>query len=329
MFFTNNKCKTLARLFINFIDKYRAMQYTDSNKFKRGDVMQKIIISTESGADLPYKIYIPNDIKIIPMHVVFGSKSLAEGHFDIEKIDLFFNKTKTLPKTSAINPNEYVRHFKSLLTINDDCRIIHISYSSKLTSCCQNARIAAEIVAKDRVTVIDSQSASAGVGVLVMQACSIIKKYYGKLKFDECVSLIKARRSNIVCTFMPDKLDYLKAGGRVSSAVNIGASVLNLKPSLSIENGEIVKGKVYRGKIENIAKTYLEDFVKNNNVDKHYLIIGYTYKINKLLLFALKRQAHKMGFKKSWCFMLGSTITCHTGPDCIGFAGVKSNRTSV
>ena len=118
-------------------------------------------------------------------------------------------------------------------------------------------------------------------------------------------------------------MTYLKAGGRVSSVAHLGASVLNLKPTLEVIDGEIRAGKKYRGNIYKIATTYFDDVVKHNNLDKDFIVIGYSYGINKALLFALKRHAHKMGFSKSWCFQLGSAVTCHTGPVCIGLAGVK------
>lgn len=285
--------------------------------------MSRIIISAESGADLPYKITIPNNIQVVPMHVAFGKNTLDDGSFDISEIDNFYRNNKSLPTTSAVNPEEFVRHFKSIYQKFPDCKIIHISYSSKLSASYQNAVIASSEFKKDKLSIIDSKNASIGTGAFVMKTCEIVKRVGDKVSFEECVSLINRQQDKICCSFVPDKLDYLKAGGRISSAVHLGASVLSLKPSIVVENGLLTAGKKYRGNFGKISGVYLEDFVKENNLCKDFIVIAYAYNVDKALLFALKRHAHKLGFSKSWCFQLGSVVTCHTGPVGIGFAGVK------
>ena len=285
--------------------------------------MNKIIISTESGSDLPYKIYEPYNIQIVPLHISFGEKTVFDGSFSPQEIDKYFKDSKTLPTTSAINPGEYKRHFKAIYTKYPNSKIIHISYSSNLSATYQNALIASKEFDSSKLSVINSENGSIGAGVVAMLAARIVEKYSDKLSFEECFSLIKRERERDCCVFLPDSLTYLKAGGRVSSVAHLGASVLNLKPTLEVIDGEIRAGKKYRGNIYKIATTYFDDVVKHNNLDKDFIVIGYSYGINKALLFALKRHAHKMGFSKSWCFQLGSAVTCHTGPVCIGIAGVK------
>lgn len=286
--------------------------------------MSRIIISTESGADLPYKITVPNAVEVVPMHVTFGKKTLSDGNFDISEIDNYFREHKKLPKTSAVNPKEYIRHFRAVLQKYKDCRIIHISYSSTLSASYQNAVIASTEFEPDRLCVINSQNGSIGTGVLVMKACEIVQRFSGTASFEECISLIKQQRAMIRCLFLPDKLDYLKAGGRISGIAHLGASVLNLKPSIVVEkDGTLDAGKKYRGNMSKIAFTAMDDFAIHNNLNRDFLVIGYAYAIGKPLLFALKRYAHKLGFKKSWCFQLGSAVTSHTGPVCIGYAGVS------
>ncbi len=289
---------------------------------KEGMKMSKIIISTESGADLPYKIIIPNNIEVVPMHVAFGKITKSDGHFNIHEIDTYFKEHNQLPTTSAVNPREYVRHFHAIFQKYKGCRIIHISYSSILSACYQNAVIASTEFSGDRLTIINSLNGSIGTGVLTMIACDVVKKLGNTATFDEVISMIKQRRSKVHCQFIPDKLDYLKAGGRISGIAHLGASVLNLKPSIVVErDGSLTSGKKYRGNLYKIALTALEDFAIHNKIDRDFIVIGYSYGINKTLLFALKRHAHKLGFKKSWCFQLGSAVTSHTGPVCIGLAG--------
>ena len=286
--------------------------------------MSRIIISTESGSDLPYKITVPNAIEVVPMHVTFGKNTMSDGCFDISEIDNYFKENKKLPKTSAVNPKEYIRHFRAVFQKYRDCKIIHISYSSTLSASYQNAVIASTEFGPDKLCVINSQNGSIGTGVLVMKACEIAHRFSGTATFEECISLIKQQRSMIRCSFLPDKLDYLKAGGRISGIAHLGASVLNIKPTIDVKkDGTLAAGRKYRGNISKIAFTAMDDFAIHNNLDREFIVIGYAYAIGKPLLFALKRHAHKLGFRKSWCFQLGSAVTSHTGPVCIGFAGVS------
>ncbi|MCD8026913.1 MAG: DegV family protein [Clostridiales bacterium] len=283
--------------------------------------MSKIIISTESGSDLPYKITVPHNIEVVPLHVNFGRSTLNDGEFGIDEIYKYFDNNKELPTTSAVNPGEYIKHFKRIFDSYADCKIIHISYSSKLSVTYQNAVIASNSFDTDKICIIDSLNASAGAGAVVMLAAKIVEKFKDKLTFDEYVSIINRYRKQVCCAFVTDKLDYMKAEGRISGVKYMGAAVLNLKPSIYLSDGELAAGKKYRGNISRVAGEFLNDFVNANNLSRDFIIIGYSHGISSKLLFELKRKAHKMGFVKSWCFELGSAVTCHTGPDCLGFAG--------
>lgn len=285
--------------------------------------MSRIIISTESGSDLPWKISVPNCIEILPMHVTFDRKMFYDEEIDVADAERFFKESNKLPVTSAPNLGEYSVHFRKIFQKYPDCRVIHIAYSSRLSASYQNAVIASKEFPQSRLQVIDSQSGSIGTGVLIIKACEIISVLGKSHSLNECVSIICSQRKKVCCSFVPDSLDYLKAGGRISGIAHFGATVLNIKPCISIENGMLVSGKKYRGSIYRIADSLLSDFVSKNKPSKDFIVIGYGYKINKGLLFSLKRQAHKMGFKKSWCFLIGSAVTAHTGGNCIGFSALK------
>lgn len=284
--------------------------------------MNKIIISTESGSDLPYKITVPYEIEIIPMHITFGNKMYNDGSFQPYKIFEYFSENKQLPTTSAVNPNEYINHFKVIFSKYPNSKILHISYSSKLSATYQNAVIASKEFSKDKIRIIDSKNVTGGTGLLVMKATELARKYSDKVSFDEYVSLVQQYVNRVKSSFVPNTLEYLKAGGRVSSVGSLGAAVLNIKPSIVTANGELVAGKKYRGNISAVADRLFYDFITQNQIDRDNLIIIYSYGLNVSTLFHLKRLAHKQGFKKSWCFQVGSAVSCHAGPSCIGFAGI-------
>ena len=76
--------------------------------------MSRIIISTESGSDLPWKISVPNCIEILPMHITFGRKMFFDGEFDVAEAERFFKESGKLPVTSAPNLGEYSAHFRKI-----------------------------------------------------------------------------------------------------------------------------------------------------------------------------------------------------------------------
>lgn len=284
--------------------------------------MRKIIISTESGSDIPYKITIPYGIEVVPMHIAFGEKVCNDGTFQPYEIFNYYNENRKLPTTSAVNPQEYINHFRVIFAKYPNCKIIHISYSSKLSATHQNAVIASNEFSKDKLCILDSKNVTGGIGLLVMKAAMLAQKYQDKMSFEELTLLIRQYIGRIKCTFLPNTLDYLKAGGRISTATHLGAAVLNVKPSIVTFEGQLISGKKYRGNISAIAEKLFYDFIAQNNFEKENFVIIYSYGLNVTTLFRLKRLAHKEGFKKSWCFQTGSAVSCHAGPSCVGFAGI-------
>lgn len=284
--------------------------------------MNNIIISTESCMDLPYKIFLPYNIKIIPLHISFGDISLADGSFSQDRIFRYFEEHQKPPATSAASIGEYIRHFETIIAENPMCCIIHISYSSSLSATYSHAVLASNEFEKGRIAVIDSKNITGGAGALVMKAAQLCEK----LKYvplNELLYAIKSYVPKIRCSFVPNTLDYLRAGGRISTITAFGSSILGIKPSIVCINGHLESGKKYRGSTDKLAFSYLDDFLRNNDIDKSFLIILYSQGLDIRTLFALKRKAHKLGIKKTWCFQTGSAITAHSGPKCIGFAGIE------
>lgn len=289
--------------------------------------MNKIIISTESGSDLPRKVTVPRGIWVLPMHVALGGKTLCEGSFDAGEIFEYYKNNKELPKTSAPNPEDYTRHFNSIFKLHPDSAVLHIAYSSKLSASYQNALLASHEFDSGKLAVIDSLNASSGLGTLVMCACDIRDRLKNVFTFSEYASLVKQARQRVCCSFVPQSLEHLRAGGRITAASSLGAAALGLKPSIVIRDGCLEAGRRYRGTVMQIAFKYLDDFVKENDLRRDCIVIGYSHGLSKNILFALKRRAHKLGFAKSWCFQMSGAVSSHTGPGCIGYAGIsKTNK---
>ena len=127
----------------------------------------KIKITADSTCDLSAELLQKWDITLMPMHILMGEDSYLDG-VTIHPADVFtyVNGGGKMPKSAAANLVEYAEFFGNYT--GDYDAVIHISVSSKLSSCYQNAKLAAEDFAN--VYVVDSQNICTGQGYLVLKA---------------------------------------------------------------------------------------------------------------------------------------------------------------
>ena len=206
----------------------------------------KIAISAETTVDLTKELIEQNDIKIIPFNIVLGDETYKDGEITTAEIFDSVEKTGVLPKTNAINQYEYTEYFENLLKEYD--AVIHVSLSSGLSCSCQNAVNAA----KDfkNVYVIDSQSLSTGIALLVLYAKELADQ---GVEPSEIAAKVQARVNKLQVSFVIERLDYLYKGGRCNSLQFFGANLLKLRPRIVVKEGKMGADKKYRGAMEKVV----------------------------------------------------------------------------
>lgn len=279
--------------------------------------MSKIIITTESGTDLTQEHAKELGIRVIPMYVALEDGMKADGLFPVSEVFDYYKKTKKIPSTSSVNPNEYMAEFSDLRDRYPDADIVHIAYSSLASSTYRNAALAVEELGDSKIFLIDSLSVSGGIAMLCEKAVELAGTVSGGAELKEKMKPW-IRRARV--TFLPNTLEYLRAGGRVSNAVYLGSTLLNIKPLIEIKEGRLVATKKYRGQMEKIALKYLDDFVNENNLDRSILYLYYVEGFSGELRDKLKERVVEMGFKKILETACGCVITCHGGPGALGLA---------
>ena len=130
----------------------------------------KIGLSSESTIDFPKELLKKYDIQSLPLYVYLGDQEFFDGKIECEKIFENVKQTKKLPKTSAPNESDYVKHFKKLLKENDV--VIHLSISSGVSSSYDHALSASKHF--KNVFVIDTKAISTGIGLLAIRARKLI-----------------------------------------------------------------------------------------------------------------------------------------------------------
>jgi DegV family protein with EDD domain len=283
--------------------------------------MKKIIILTESGSDLPLDLAKLHNIQVVPMHVIMGDKSYADGSIPVKEVYDYYKRTKKIPSTSATNPDDYENAYKRINEENPGCIIVHVGYSSKPSCSYQNAIIASE--GMENIYHADALNVTGGLAAVVLKAAEMVEEQPDILPVD-LVKKIESFATRVRISFIPGDLDYLKAGGRVSNAAYLGGTLLQLKPQIEIVNGELVSTKKYRGKISNIIEKYMTEYIGKYNMDKELIYLIYSLGLEEEIKYRMEEIAKDKGFKKIIWIQAGCMISCHSGPGAIGLAAIEN-----
>ena len=280
--------------------------------------MNPIILVAETGSDITPELAAQYNIKMVPMHVSFDNETLDDGSFPVQKICDYYQETGKLPRTSGCSPDDFIRAFDEIHEQYPDAQILYLAYSSVTTCSYQSAVMAAED--RDYVTAIDTKQVSAGQAAVViavaeyMQANPEVSLKYTSEKAVELLSRAK------MC-FLPDNLEFLRAGGRVSNAVCLGSRILNIHPCIEILDGKLVATKKYRGKMKKVAAKLIQNYAAEYDLDQDVLWFVYTIGLKDEIREVADETAKACGFKQIKWIQANGVITTHGGPAAFGIAG--------
>ena len=276
----------------------------------------RIII--DSTADLIPEI--KNKLTVVPLTVHFGEEEYIDGVTITHKE--FYNKlveSDVLPSTSQATPAAFEKVFKEVKSAGESAVVITLS--SKLSGTYQSAVIAAEEY--ENIYVVDSGSVTIGGGILAELALKLAAE---GLDAKSIAQQLEQEKKNIHIVAMVDTLEYLKRGGRVSKTVAFAGNLLNIKPVLSVVDGEIhMLGKARGSKQgNNLLATEIE---KAGGVDfSKPVLLGYTGLSDALLLKYIEDSKHlwEGGADELRYAAIGSVIGTHAGPGAIAVAFFKN-----
>ncbi len=272
-----------------------------------------IRITSDSSCDLG-DLAAKYDIGILPIQINLDSTPYHDG-VDITPQDIFnfVAETKMLPKTSAPSIGDYEEFFAEQLAFGDE--LIHFNISSKSSGSHNMAKQAAESF-NGKVRVIDSLALSSGQGLLAIKAAELRDE--GK-SADDIEEAILAIRGKVNTSFVPDRLDYLHKGGRVSGFVNFAASVLKIHPMITMQNGQLVPGKKYKGKMSVCIKQYIADLKEMYpSYDDTRCMVTHSSADEELVRLAKDLVKENFHFKEVLETVAGSVVTSHCGRNTLG-----------
>lgn len=272
----------------------------------------KLAVTTETTVDLTPELLKEFDIKTIPLGITLQGKDLKDGDMTTDEMFAYVAETGTLPKTNAVNEFEFNAFFSELLKEYDG--IVHISISSDMSSCWQNAKSAASKL--KNVFVVDSRVLSTGIAQLAIYARKLAETTDDTA--EEIFKKVQARTATLQVSFELERLDYLYKGGRCSSLQLFGANLLRLRPRIVVKDGKMGADKKYRGKIEQVVAKYCRDTLNEYNTpDKSLIFITYTTATPEMLEEATKA-CKEAGFERIEYTRAGGTIASHCGEHTLG-----------
>lgn len=270
-----------------------------------------IKITTDSTCDLPARLLEKHNISVIPLGIVKGGKLYQDG-INIRTADIaaHVDAGGEITTTNAVNIADYETLFREETRKYD--AVIHINIGIGFSCCHQNARLAAEEV--PGVYVVDSGNLSVGHGMMVLAAAEAAES--GK-SVNEILALLEDMAPRLEMSFVLDRLDYMKKGGRCSAVTALGANLLKLHPCIEVIDGKMTVTKKYRGSIEKVVVDYIRDrLTDRTDIDTRRAILVDTCPDDALA--CLVREAVKGCFEEVVETKAGCTIFCHSGNNTLG-----------
>lgn len=173
-------------------------------------------------------------LHIVPLIIHFGEEELIDG-VTINK-EQFYRRlveSEQLPFTSQASPVAFQKVYEEVTQAGDSAVVITLA--SKLSGTYQSACIAAGDF--DNIYVVDSQTAAIGAGVLTEYALARAEAGIGAR---ELASELEQKREDVCLVALLDTLEYLKRGGRISKTAALAGGLLNIKPMITVRDGEVV-----------------------------------------------------------------------------------------
>ena len=275
-------------------------------------------ITSDSTCDLSPEQLEKYNIRLLPLYVDMDGRTLRDG-VDVKPDDIYAHVAAGggLPKTAAVNMADYVRAFTELSAKNDF--VIHVCISMDFSCCYQNAKLAAADF--DNVYVVDSRNLSTGHGLVVLEAERMARE---GMEPEAIVAALEALTGRVEASFILDRLDYMKMGGRCSAVTLLGANLLRLRPCIEVRDGKMGVGKKYRGSFEKCLVQYITDKLSGRtDLELRRVFITHSGLPEQTVQKAVETVQSFQKFEEIDVTRAGCTVSSHCGPGTIGVLFIR------
>jgi DegV family protein with EDD domain len=276
-----------------------------------------IRVVSDSACDLPPALCEELGIEIVPLTIRFGADEL------VDRVELttaaFWDRlarSTVVPETAAPSVGAFESTFRHLHEGGAD-GIICINLSSRMSATMQSAQIAAKALdGVCPVSVIDSKSASMGIGMLCIEA---VRRANEGADLDTIVAAVEDARGRGGLLFTVDTLEYLRKGGRIGGAQAMLGSMLSIKPVITVKDGAVEPvGKV---RTRSKALRFVVDHVKGRPVESLCVLHAQAHDVDDFIAML----EPIMPASKIVVGEIGPVVGVHTGPGTIGVTWLEAS----
>lgn len=289
--------------------------------------MRNFQIFSDSSCDIPNDLIDKYKIHVIPYYVTFDQENYFKEHEEISN-ETFYQKlaTRVFPKTSLPSVQDYMNAFQKAIDAGKDvlCFCLTAKFSGSYQSAVNAKLMLEEDYPDAKIVIIDSIQATAGEGLVVLQAAYMQEAGYSLEQLVEKMEQIKDT-SRIM--FTVDSLEYLQKGGRIGKVTSLAGTMLNLKPMIVLKEAELMPYSNIRGRkkaLEKIVAMVAEYFEEHNESYEDYdFCMANATTLEETKMVQEKLEA-LIGRKLTYpVFQIGVTIGTYTGPGALGICFIK------
>lgn len=256
-------------------------------------------------------------VQVVPLTIHFGEREFVDGvDIDTDRFYRMLVQSDVLPTTSQPTPHAFGKVFAQAVEAGDS--VVCITISAKLSGTFQSASIAAADY-PGKVFVVDSRNVTIAAGVLVEYALELVDQ---GMSAEHIALTLMEKRDKVKLLAMVDTLEYLKKGGRISATVAFAGGLLNIKPLITIDDGEVKMVSKARG-VKQAYGQLAELIGKAGGVDfSKPVMLGYTGIEDTLLKKYMEESASfwsVCGGEPPYA-VIGSVVGTHAGPGAVAAA---------
>jgi DegV family protein with EDD domain len=266
-------------------------------------------VVTDSTSDIPKALVDELNITVVPLTIAFGEQSFRDG-IDLSADDFYarLQQTKDLPTTSQPPPALFQHAYEHLITQGD---VVSVHLSHKFSGTVESARRVAEEVAPERIAVVDTGSASMGLGLCVIAAAHAAQAGADRAA---CAAAAEAMAGRLQIAVAFETLEYLRRGGRIGRATAFVGGLLKLKPILTVKDGEAFPVTRVRSRAKAIEELFA--LITKHQPVSDVVVLHTTTPENAATLAARAREAAPQATVYEGRF--GPVLGVHGGPGMLG-----------
>src|SRR6185312_4619592 len=273
----------------------------------------RVVVVTDSTAYLPDGLADELSVRVVPLQVVLGGRSGAEGS-EVTPAQVAAALAAWVPvSTSRPTPAEFAAVYREALEGGAD-GVVSLHLSRELSGTWDSARLAAAEVGAGSIRVVDSRSAAMGLGFAVLAAAEAAAKGGSR---EEVYAAAVGTAERTTTLFYVDTLEHLRRGGRIGAAQALLGTALSVKPILHVREGRIVPLEKVRTVSKGIARLEALAVAAAGDgpadVAVHHLAAA-----ERAALLAERLRGRLPRVRRFYASEVGAVVGAHVGPGVLG-----------